>query len=215
MKAAALVAAILLTAAPAAVLAQGAPPPGPAAAALANAPARNGAKLTVTSPAFKEGGDIPFENTAYRDNRFPGLSWTGAAPGAQSYAVVLQDTDVNMGGLPALHWTVFNLPANTTSLAAGLTAALPGASFGPSFRGKAQPYFGPRPPPGPKHHYHFQVFALDSRLTIDPATAAYDDLLGAMKGHVVASGELIGLAEADPNAPPRPGQGGGAAQPAR
>jgi hypothetical protein len=33
-------------------------------------------KLTVTSPAFSDGGEIPYENTQYRGNIFPGLTWT-------------------------------------------------------------------------------------------------------------------------------------------
>jgi phosphatidylethanolamine-binding protein (PEBP) family uncharacterized protein len=61
---------------------------------------------------------------------------------------------------------------------------------------------GPRTPPGPKHHYHFQVFALDQTIPADPALS-YDALAAAMTGHVLASGELIGLGQADPNAPPR------------
>jgi len=57
-------AAVLLAAAP--TFAQ-APPPenevGLAASALLTLPAKGGAKLTVTSPAFKQLGDIPFANT--------------------------------------------------------------------------------------------------------------------------------------------------------
>jgi Raf kinase inhibitor-like YbhB/YbcL family protein len=53
-------------------------------------------------------------------------------------------------------------------------------------------YYGPRPPVGdPPHHYHFQVFALDSTLEVQPG-ADRDTLLAAMKGHVLAKGELVG-----------------------
>ena len=38
-------------------------------------------KLTVTTPAFKSGEQIPFENTQYRTNTFPGLQMDqGARP---------------------------------------------------------------------------------------------------------------------------------------
>lgn len=61
------------------------PPPatevGASLLALANLPAKDGATLTVTSPAFSSHGDIPFENTQYRGNVFPGLAWT-AGPSA-------------------------------------------------------------------------------------------------------------------------------------
>ena len=55
-----------------------------------------------------------------------------------------------------------------------------GSSYGPNVRGEAQPYLGPHPPPGPKHHYHLQVFALDTVLTADP-TMSYEALTGQMQ----------------------------------
>jgi hypothetical protein len=55
-----------------------------------------------------------------------------------------------------------------------------------------QGYLGPRPTPGdPAHHYHFQVFALDTELDL-PRGFNRHALLTAMKGHVLASGELVG-----------------------
>jgi phosphatidylethanolamine-binding protein (PEBP) family uncharacterized protein len=45
-----------------------------------------------------------------------------------------------------------------------------------------------------------QVFALDSKLSLD-AGQSYAALIGAMKGHVLAEGELVGLAQIDANAP--------------
>lgn len=44
----------------------------------------------------------------------------------------------------------------------------------------------------PPHHYHFQVFALDTALSLSPGftrTAA----LRAMNGHVLSRGEAVGL----------------------
>lgn len=171
--------------------------------ALQEFPSKNGTRLTVASPAFPEGGDIPFENTQYRGNNFPGLSWSAGPAGTKSYAVIMQDPDAQRAGQPILHWTIYNLPAGVTKLDAGMPAAgnPQGSSYGPNVRGDAQPYMGPRTPPGPKHHYHLQVFALDTMLTANPAMT-YDGLTGAMKGHILASGETVGLAQADPNAPP-------------
>lgn len=201
----ALVAALLLNAAPA--LAQ-APPPETEAGlqylALTAAPAKGGAKLTVTSPAFQNMADIPFENTQYRTNTFPGLKWTAGPAGTKSYAVIMQDTDAVIRGSAILHWTMFNITG--TSLDAGMTAPPAGSTFGPNIRGANQPYMGPRTPAGPKHRYHLQVFALDTTLAPE-AGANLDALLAAMKDHVLASGELIGLGVVDPNAPPPPARG--------
>ena len=171
--------------------------PGAAQLALVNLPAKGGAKLTVTSPAFKPGGDIPFENTQYRGNVFPGLSWSAGPPGVKSYVVIMQDGDAMVRGAPILHWTMANIPATVMQLDAGMTAPPSGAAFGPNIRGAGQAYMGPRTPAGPKHRYHFQVFALDTTLPAE-ALASYDALTSAMKDHVVASGETIGLGQVAP-----------------
>ena len=49
-----------------------------------------------------------------------------------------------------------------------MTAPPAGASFGPNVRGPNHAYMGPHTPPGPKHHYHFQVFALDQTIPAGP-----------------------------------------------
>jgi para-nitrobenzyl esterase len=173
--------------------------------ALTTIPAKGGAKLTVTSPAFKHMGDIPFANTQYQGNTFPGLEWTAGPAGTKSYVIIMQDTDAMMRGGPILHWTMYNIAG--TKLDAAMMAPPSGASYGPNMRGANQAYFGPRTPAGPKHRYHFQVFALDTAITADPALT-YEALTAAMKDHVLASGEIIGLGQVDPNAP-APQRGGG------
>ena len=196
----------LLAAAPA--FAQ-APPPdnevGLSASALATLPAKGGAKLTVTSPAFKHMGDIPFANTQYQTNTFPGLEWTAGPAGTQTYAIIMQDTDGSAARPIFLHWTAFNIKATKLDAgmapgAAGLPAgALHGAGMGGGATGRG--YMGPRTPAGPKHRYHFQVFALDTTLPAE-AGATIESLTAAMKDHVLASGEIIGLGQVDPSAPP-------------
>ncbi len=166
--------------------------------ALVNIPATGNAKLTVSTPAFKPGGDIPFENTQYRGNVFPGLSWTAGPTGTKSYAIIMQDADAIRADMPILHWTMVNIPATITKLDAGMTEPPAGAQNGPNIRGPDHPYTGPRTPAGPKHRYHLQVFALDTTLP-DDARATYDALIAAMKGHVLASGEVVGLGQVAPS----------------
>lgn len=199
--------AVLLAAVVAAVstspaVAQGAPTatePGASQLALANLPAKDGARLTVTTPAFKAGGDIPFENTQYRGNIFPGLEWTAGPSGTKSYVVILQDGDAMHNGAPIFHWSMINIPSSVTKLDAKMSAPPEGASYGPNIRGTNQPYMGPHTPAGPKHRYHFQVFALDTTIPSNGA-GSYDALTGAMTGHVLASGEVIGLGQIAPGA---------------
>ncbi len=157
-------------------------------------------KLKVTTPAFKDGEQIPFENTQYRTNIFPGLTWSKGPAGTKSYALIMQDNTLILRGAPILHWSVYTIPASMTSLPVGMTTAPAGVAFGPNYKGQAQPYTGPRTPPGPGDNYHFEVFALDTVLP-DPG-ADFSAMTKAMEGHVLAAGEVVGHGIADPNAPP-------------
>jgi para-nitrobenzyl esterase len=192
--------ALLSLATATAALAQQAPVAtevGASQLALLNLPAKSGAKLTVTTPAFTAGGDIPFENTQYRGNVFPGLGWTAGPAGTKSYVVIMQDADALSKGAPILHWTMVNIPAAITKLDAAMSAPPEGAAYGPNIRGPAHAYMGPHTPAGPKHRYHLQVFALDTSLAAD-SLATYADLTTAMTNHVLASGEVVGLGQAPP-----------------
>jgi para-nitrobenzyl esterase len=177
------------------------PPAAPVGLAIDVFPAKDAHKLTVSTPAFKDQGDIPFENTMYRGNVFPGLKWTHGPYGTRSFVVIMQDADAHFLGGPLLHWSMYAIPGALSRLEAGMTAPPAGASFGPNVRGPNHAYMGPHTPPGPKHHYHFAVFALDRDIPVDPALS-YNALAADMAGHVLASGEVIGLGQADPTAAP-------------
>ena len=161
------------------------------------------AKLTVTTPAFKAGEQIPFENTQYRTNTFPGLMWTKGPKATKSYVLSMQDNTLILRGAPILHWTLINIPASVTKLEAGMapTANPPGSSYGPNYTGASKPYTGPRTPPGPGDDYHFEIFALDTMIP-DAGKSDYAAIAKAMEGHVLASGEVVGHGIADPSAPP-------------
>jgi hypothetical protein len=44
---------------------------------------------------------------------------------------------------------------------------------------------------GPYHHYTFQLFALDTKLSLG-ADATRDDLISAMNGHILGKGVVVG-----------------------
>ena len=99
--------------------AQGAPAatePGASQLALANLPATDHATLKVSSPSFAAGGDIPFENTQYKGNVFPGLSWSAGPGGTKSYVIIMQDGDAMRNGAPIFHWSMVNIPPSITTL---------------------------------------------------------------------------------------------------
>jgi len=178
------------------------PAPGANLLAIVTNPAQ--AKLTVTTPGWKEGEDIPFKYTQYQGNHFPGLEWTQGPAATKSYAIIMQDSAFVMRGSPILHWSIVNIPADVTALPAGMKPEeKPAAAiYGPNYQGAAKPYLGPRTPPGPKHRYHIQVFALDTVLPSDFAPKNYGELTAPLQGHVIASGEVVGLGQVDPAAPP-------------
>jgi Raf kinase inhibitor-like YbhB/YbcL family protein len=145
-------------------------------------------KLAVTSPKIASGGAIAEMYSAYGQSVSPPLHWGKGPYGTRSFALIVEDPDAPMP-TPFTHWMVWNLPASTTSVAEGAVPA--GARQGKlMFVGKVG-YMGPRPPAGGPHHYHFQVFALDQALDL-PDGAERPALMAAIKGHVLASGELVG-----------------------
>lgn len=53
-------------------------------------------------------------------------------------------------------------------------------------------YRGPKPPFNWKHRYRFTVYAVDIKISID-ANSKKEDLLKALKNHVLVSAELVGI----------------------
>ena len=143
-----------------------------------------GAKMKVTSSAFQEGGNIPSKFTCDGGNASPPLQIAGVPSEAKTLVLIADDPDAP-GGL-FTHWLVWNIPPQTNSIAEG---SAPKGVQGTNDFGKSG-YGAPCPPSG-THRYYFKVFALDRELAL-PSGAKRSQLDGAMKGHVIAQGELIG-----------------------
>jgi Raf kinase inhibitor-like YbhB/YbcL family protein len=155
----------------------------------------DGGTIDVTSPAFGNSEPIPGVYAAEQQNISPPLEWADGPEGTRSYAIVLEDPDASRDP-PFVHWMLYNLPPDVTNLREGVPGqprlVLPeGALQGANDRGSIG-YFGMRPPKGdPAHHYHVQIFALDTMLELPHGTSRAH-LLEAMKGHVLAKGEIVG-----------------------
>lgn len=144
------------------------------------------ATLTVTSSSFSNNGNIPAKYTCQGEQVSPPLKITGIPSGAKTLALILHDPDAPMQG-GFTHWVVWNIPTD-----GNLSENFKGADQG--WNGaKKSGYIGMCPPTG-VHHYHFMVYALDTRLTLDKNTDKAG-LEKAMTGHILAQGELVGLYE--------------------
>jgi Raf kinase inhibitor-like YbhB/YbcL family protein len=148
-------------------------------------------QLQIQSNAFAANGPIPAAYTCSGDDKSPSLAWTGVPAATKSIALIVRDPDAPMGSY--VHWVIYNISASATGLPAGLPATPTlenGAVQGVSGRDTSG-YQGPCPPPGPAHHYHFRLYALDRKVNL-AAGANAAEVEQAIKGHVLASTELVG-----------------------
>jgi hypothetical protein len=150
--------------------------------------------FSLTSPAFGAGQSIPRIHTCEGDDLSPPLAWTAPPPGTKALALIVDDPDAPDPAAPRMvfvHWVLYNLPPAAGALpqAAQAAALPPGTRVGTNdFRRSG--YGGPCPPIG-RHRYFFKLYALDVVLP-DLGAATKAQLETAMKGHVLATAELMG-----------------------
>jgi Raf kinase inhibitor-like YbhB/YbcL family protein len=155
-------------------------------------------RLAVWSPAFEYNGEISQKHSADGANLSPPLRWSGVPAGTGELVLICEDPDAPKV-MPFVHWVVYGLPPDLTSLPEGIPSMDPLASMPDLRQGKNSAdqigYSGPRPPVGHGvHHYHFQLFALDKPLKFNYQPGR-EDLIAAIAGHVLAVGDLIGTYE--------------------
>ena len=150
--------------------------------------------LVVTSRDFRHGEPIPSGFTCDGGDRSPRLAWTGVPVETRSFALVCDDPDAPSGTWQ--HWLLYNLAPDACELDTGVPPRpeLPsGARQGINDFGRIG-YGGPCPPQGKAHRYFFRLHALDIALNLPPGVNR-SDLDGAMEGHVLAVGTLMGTYE--------------------
>ena len=170
-----------------------------------SAPAASGPAMTMTIPAFPDGGQIPVkfsqaaEGAAPGEGTSPEISWANPPAGTQSFVLNMRDMDLarNRTTEDQAHWVVWNIPATATGLPEGVPkgSQLSNGSYqisatGPVYRG---PGAGAT---GPLHHYMFELFALDTKLDVPPTADAFEtraNVMKAMQGHVLGKAVYGGL----------------------
>jgi len=157
--------------------------------------------LLMTSTAWEDGGVIPdkYTQAAGPTAPSPALSWSQVPPGTQSFAIIMNDPEpaipAKSSKMDVTHWLIWNIPGTSTGLPEGvMNGDLPDGSKQQSLRGNG--YMGPGAPPGPYHHYTFELYALDTMLEVPQGTpqeaaATRTAVINAMDGHVLGKAVLV------------------------
>lgn len=150
------------------------------------------ARLDVSSGSFARGGPIARRHAVEGGSILPALRWSAPPASAKEIVLLVEDPDAPLPK-PFVHWLMFGIPPVVTEIPEEGPVPI-GAVQGKASTGDVG-YTGPNPPRGHGvHRYHFQVFAIDTRLMCG-AGASRDEIVDAMKDHVVAWGETIGTYE--------------------
>jgi Raf kinase inhibitor-like YbhB/YbcL family protein len=182
-----------------------------ALSAQAPAPAGQGAQrgggpaappMTLTIPAFPDGGRVPDKHTQIQQAErgiSPAIDWANAPAATQSFVFHMHDPEVSRNRTTddQVHWLVWNIPATAKGLPEGVPegAQLPDGMRQISASGAV--YRGPGAPAnGPAHHYTFEVYALDTKIDMAPGADAWEtraSLFKAMSGHVIGKAVYVGM----------------------
>lgn len=143
-------------------------------------------RFQLRSSTFADGGILPTRSTVDGDGTPPPLAWE-LEPQPASFALVCEDPDAPRA-TPFVHWIVYGIPGHVQSLDSNLN------DFCQGLNDRRQVGFAPAAPPPSDglHRYVFQLFALDTELSL-PAGRDYERLLAALVGHVIGWAELTGL----------------------
>ena len=182
-----------------ALAAQSQPPAGQRAGGPATPP------MTLTVTGFPDGGEIPVKfsqaapGAAPGEGTSPAISWTNVPPGTQCFVLNMRDMDVarNKSTEDQAHWVVWPLPADTTSLPEGVPKGPKLANGANQISATGQVYRGPgAAATGPRHHYMFEIYALDTTIAVEPTADAFEtraNVMKAMQGHVLGKAVYGGL----------------------
>lgn len=148
--------------------------------------------MVLTSPDFKEGGELPQEFTCDGKGLSPSLNWANVPVTAQSLVLImdtipgpLRPGEVDIGN--HFYFTAFNIPPSVLSISAGSTNI---GMLGQNFQGKKLGYTPPcSQGPGSKK-YSIYLYALSSKLTVAPKEATEAALISAMTGKIISRAEL-------------------------
>ena len=155
-----------------------------------NTKIKGGTTMEITSSLFVHEDMIPAKYTCDGQNISPPLTWSGAPKETKSFALICDDPDAPAGTW--IHWVIFDIPANVNSLPEKFSRQEEIAGLGKNGKNSSRRYGYDGPcPPGGTHRYYFKLYALDTMLNLN-AGLSKEELLKAMKGHILAEAQVMG-----------------------
>ncbi len=151
---------------------------------------KGGRTMKITSRAFNDGEMIPMKYTCDGNDVSPPLEWDNVPENTKSLALISDDPDAPGGTW--VHWVVYDIPASMKTLTENIRPERElssGIRQGNNDWSKIG-YGGPCPPSG-THRYYFKLYALNAVLSLKPG-ATKEQLLRAMKGHILEEAQLMG-----------------------
>lgn len=149
------------------------------------------ATFILQSEAFPPGGSMPPRFTCDGENESPPLYWSGSPSTTLAFALLMIDVDAP--GPPAVHWLLFNIPADINQLPEAMQRLEYFEAGTVQVRNSTGRigYDGPCPPPGELHHYQFTLFALDAPLALG-ALASTQQVRDTIRAHALDTAVLVG-----------------------
>ncbi len=148
-----------------------------------------GNPMTIETPGWFPGANIPALFTCDGGDKNPQLRWSKVPKPTKSYLVIVDDPDAPGGTFT--HFVMFDIPAEVNNLPEGEASELRG-TIGKNDFGNAK-WNGPCPPKGKgEHRYFFRLYALDLEKLGLPEGAPRADVEKKIDGHVLARVETMG-----------------------
>ncbi|MCJ7450405.1 MAG: YbhB/YbcL family Raf kinase inhibitor-like protein, partial [Candidatus Nanohaloarchaeota archaeon QJJ-9] len=134
--------------------------------------------LTLKSPVFTDGGEIPEKYGYTKQNINPPLEIRKVPEKAESLVLIMDDPDAKpVAGKVWEHWIVYNIPPETREIGEG---ELPEEAVEGRTDYDKNRYGGPNPP-DKRHTYLFRLYAVDKELELGEG-ATKDKVLDAIEG---------------------------------
>ncbi len=148
-------------------------------------------EFVIESPDVKDGQLLDKKYAYKHDNEAPILTWRNAPKETKSFVLIVDDPDASTP-YSWIHWVVYNIPADQTSIKEplGRSPELPnGICQGLNSFGEIG-YDGPSPA-GIGHRYYFRVYALDIEHLPTPPGSSKDDVLLDMENHIIGKAHIM------------------------